>query len=54
MEQLILKLAAFADEISPDLDEQIRVCQENAVTRRFVRLLAATDLPPIRLYGRSP
>jgi sugar phosphate isomerase/epimerase len=28
----MLKLSAFADEISPDLDEQIRVCQEIGVT----------------------
>lgn len=27
----MLKLCAFADEISPDLDEQIRVCRENGV-----------------------
>lgn len=27
----MLQLAAFADEISPDLDEQIRVCLENGV-----------------------
>jgi sugar phosphate isomerase/epimerase len=27
----MLKLAAFADEISPDLDEQIRVCRQNSV-----------------------
>jgi 3-dehydroshikimate dehydratase len=27
----VLKLAAFADEISPDIDEQIRVCRENGV-----------------------
>ena len=27
----MLKLAAFADEISPDLDEQIRVCKDNDV-----------------------
>jgi len=27
----MLKLAAFADEISPDLDTQIRVCRENGV-----------------------
>ncbi len=27
----MLKLAAFADEISPNLDEQIRVCKENDV-----------------------
>ena len=33
----MLKLAAFADEISPDLDEQIRVCQENGVTHFELR-----------------
>jgi 3-dehydroshikimate dehydratase len=27
----MLKLSAFADEISPSIDEQIRVCQENGV-----------------------
>ncbi|WP_428937255.1 sugar phosphate isomerase/epimerase family protein [Fontivita pretiosa] len=27
----MLKLAAFADEISPQLDEQIRVCRENGI-----------------------
>ena len=27
----MLKIAAFADEISPELDEQIRVCKENGV-----------------------
>ena len=33
----MLKLAAFADEISPDLDEQIRVCKANAVTHVELR-----------------
>src|SRR5262249_12533440 len=33
----MLKLAAFADEISPDLDEQIRVCRENDVTHFELR-----------------
>jgi 3-dehydroshikimate dehydratase len=33
----MLKLSAFADEISPDLDEQIRVCKENAVTHFELR-----------------
>jgi len=28
----MLKVGAFADEISPDLDEQIRVCLENGVS----------------------
>src|SRR5438874_3300670 len=33
----MLKLAAFADEISPDLDEQIRVCRENGVSHFELR-----------------
>lgn len=33
----MLKLSAFADEISPQLDEQIRVCRENAVTHVELR-----------------
>jgi sugar phosphate isomerase/epimerase len=33
----MLKLAAFADEISPDLDQQIRVCKENSVTHFELR-----------------
>jgi sugar phosphate isomerase/epimerase len=33
----MLKLGAFADEIGPDLDEQIRVCRENAVTHFELR-----------------
>jgi sugar phosphate isomerase/epimerase len=33
----MLKLAAFADEISPELDEQIRVCRENSVTHFELR-----------------
>ena len=33
----MLKLSAFADEISPDLDEQIRVCRLNAVTHVELR-----------------
>ena len=33
----MLKLSAFADEISPDLDEQIRVCRENGVTHVELR-----------------
>ena len=33
----MLKLSAFADEISPDLDEQIRVCKELAVTHVELR-----------------
>jgi sugar phosphate isomerase/epimerase len=33
----MLKLSAFADEIGPDLDEQIRVCRANAVTHFELR-----------------
>ncbi len=33
----MLKLAAFADEISPDIDEQIRVCGENGVSHFELR-----------------
>mgnify|MGYP000176877464 CR=1 FL=1 len=33
----MLQLAAFADEISPDLDEQIRVCKANGVTHFELR-----------------
>src|SRR5690349_11685958 len=33
----MLKLAAFADEISPELDEQIRVCRENGVSHFELR-----------------
>jgi sugar phosphate isomerase/epimerase len=34
---IMMKLSAFADEISPELDEQIRVCRENAVTHFELR-----------------
>ena len=33
----MLKLSAFADEISPDLDEQIRVCKELGITHIELR-----------------
>ncbi|HET6251401.1 MAG TPA: sugar phosphate isomerase/epimerase family protein [Tepidisphaeraceae bacterium] len=33
----MIKLSAFADEISPDLDEQIRVCKENQVSHFELR-----------------
>src|SRR5579863_10421587 len=33
----MLRLSAFADEISPDLDEQIRTCKENDVTHFELR-----------------
>jgi sugar phosphate isomerase/epimerase len=40
----VLKLAAFADEISPDLDEQIRVCKENGVTHVELRGVAGKNV----------
>jgi sugar phosphate isomerase/epimerase len=40
----VLKLAAFADEISPDLDEQIRVCHANAVTHFELRGVAGKNV----------
>src|SRR5271170_5744583 len=33
----MMKLAAFADEISPDLHEQIKICKENQVTHFELR-----------------
>jgi sugar phosphate isomerase/epimerase len=33
----MLRLSAFADEISPDLEEQIRTCRDNAVTHFELR-----------------
>jgi sugar phosphate isomerase/epimerase len=40
----VLKLAAFADEISPDLDEQIRVCKLNGVTHFELRGVAGKNV----------
>src|SRR5687768_15789879 len=40
----MLKLAAFADEISPDLDEQIRTCKANAVTHFELRGVAGKNV----------
>src|SRR5687768_4854161 len=45
----MLKLAAFADEISPLLDEQVRVCKLNAVTHfelRSVNKINVLDFDP--------
>ena len=44
----MLRLSAFADEISPDLDEQIRTCRQNGVTHfelRGVNHLNVMDFP---------
>lgn len=49
MSNTMLKLSAFADEIGPDLDEQIRVCKANAVTHfelRGVYGKNVMDFPP--------
>jgi 3-dehydroshikimate dehydratase len=52
MSTIMLKLAAFADEISPSLDEQIAVCKMNGVTHfelRSVNKINVLDLDkPLR------
>jgi sugar phosphate isomerase/epimerase len=40
----MLKLAAFADEISPDIDEQIAVCRKNGVTHFELRGVAGKNV----------
>ncbi|HEX8522734.1 MAG TPA: TIM barrel protein [Tepidisphaeraceae bacterium] len=40
----MLKLAAFADEISPNLDDQIRVCKNNGVTHFELRSVAGRNV----------
>jgi len=45
----MLKLSAFADEISPEVDEQVRVCRELGVPHvelRFVRGINVLDFSP--------
>src|SRR5688500_10169416 len=45
----MLRLSAFADEISPDIDEQVRVCVANAVTHielRSVNKINVLDFTP--------
>jgi sugar phosphate isomerase/epimerase len=45
----MLKLSAFADEISPEVDEQVRVCRELGVTHvelRFVQGINVLDFSP--------
>lgn len=53
----MLRLAAFADEISPDLDTQIRVCRENGVTHFELRGVAGKNVldfdAPLRQTIRS-
>jgi sugar phosphate isomerase/epimerase len=45
----MLKLAAFADEISPNLDDQIRVCRKNRVTH--LELRSVNDVNVLDLDG---
>ena len=40
----MLKLSAFADEISSDLDEQIRICKANGVTHFELRGVAGKNV----------
>ena len=40
----MLKLSAFADEISPELDEQIRVCRECGVTHFELRTVRGINV----------
>ncbi len=40
----MLGLSAFADEISPDLKEQVRVCQENDITHVELRSVDNTNV----------
>ncbi|HMO27033.1 MAG TPA: TIM barrel protein, partial [Tepidisphaeraceae bacterium] len=53
----MLKLAAFADEIGPDIDEQIRVCRANGVTHFELRGVAGKNVldfsPELRNEIRS-
>lgn len=53
----MLKLSAFADEISPDIEEQIRVCRQNAVTHFELRGVAGKNVldfdPALREQVRS-
>src|SRR5437016_3329945 len=52
-----LKLSAFADEIGPDLDDQIRVCKANAVTHVELRGVYGKNVmdfdPPLRAEIKS-
>src|SRR5437016_3649105 len=46
----MFQLSAFADEISPDIDDQIRVCKENGVTHvelRSVNKINVLDFSPL-------
>jgi 3-dehydroshikimate dehydratase len=53
----MLKLSAFADEISPDLNEQIRTCKENDVTHFELRGVNNKNVmdfdPPLRAEIRT-
>ena len=53
----MLRLSAFADEISPDLAEQVRTCKENGVTHVELRGVNNKNVmdfdPPLRSEIRS-
>src|SRR2546422_4080034 len=55
--RLMLRLAAFADEISPDLDTQIEHCRKNGVTHIELRGVAGQNVldfdPPLRAEIRD-
>ncbi len=50
---MMLGLSAFADEISPDLKEQIRVCRENGVTHIELRSVENTNVLDLTPKQRS-
>lgn len=49
----MLGLSAFADEIAPDLKEQIRVCRENSVTHIELRSVENTNVLDLTPKQRS-
>lgn len=44
----MLKLSAFADEIGPDIDEQIQVCRANGVTHFELRSVGGVNVLDLR------
>lgn len=49
----MLKISAFADEIGPDIDEQIRVCKANSVTHFELRGVAGKNVLDFDLALRN-
>lgn len=47
----MLKLSAFADEIDPDIDVQIKVCRENGVTH--IELRSVSGINVLELKGEQ-